>query len=378
MNCQEVQLQLSGYLEKSLDAIRMKGVEAHLASCPFCRVEARGLSDCIALVADLPSVEPPAGFAQRVVAHAREFEPEPRLWQRLLGVLGSTAPIQATAVLLIGVLAVLMYQKEPRLRDGSITELTPPPPAMQPERQANTVADTAAKIASESAGDPRAERKPRTRPESTPPPTAPTRPQAKSESLVTEAKAVAQSIPDAQPDRLSEIAVTAPRRRPIQAQEVSTGREPAAPSSDVFGLGAGIGALNRQPFVGAPLSGGRALSPLSEPSADFEFIVRRRALERREGADRGEDLQNRGETAAAIASAAAQRSVPAPAAPSSSIVEIRWFTVAPHHFEQFRKELAAEANIDSEKAIAAAEKELAAKSPRDHLLVKVIILPSER
>jgi hypothetical protein len=376
MNCQEVQLQLSGYLEKSLDAIRMKGVEAHLASCPFCRAEARGLSDCIALVADLPSLEPPAGFAQRVLAHAREFEIEPRLWQRLRGVLGSTAPIQTTAVLLIGVLAVLMYQKEPRLRDGSITELTPPPPAMRPERQTNTVADSAAKIAGESAGDLRAERRSRTRPESTPAPTASARAPAKAEAPETEAKAAAQSIPDSRPDRLSEIPITAPRR-PIQAQEVSTGREPARPSSDVFGLGAGIGALNRQPFVGAPFSGGRALSPLSEPSADFEFIVRRRALERRE-ADRGDDLQNRGETAAAIASAAAQRSVPAPAAPSSSIVEIRWFTVAPHHFEEFRKELAAEANIDSEKAIAVAEKELPAKSSRDPLLVKVIILPSER
>jgi hypothetical protein len=378
MNCQEVQLQLSGYLEKSLDAIRVKGVETHLASCPFCRAEARGLSDCIALVADLPSVEPPAGFAPRVMAHAREFELEPRLLQRLLGVLGSTAPIQATAVLLVGVLAVLMYQKAPGLRDGSISELTPPPPVTRSERQAHAVADTAAKISTESANDPRAVRNPRAHPESTPPSSAAARHQAKSESPASEPKAVAQSIPDPQPDRLSEIAITTPRRRPIQAQEVSTGREPARPSSDVFGLGAGVGALNRQPFVGAPFSGERALSPLSEPSADFEFIVRRRALERREVADRGDDPHSRGETAAAIASAAAQRSVPAPAAPSSSSVEIRWFNVAPHHFEQFRKELAAEANIDSEKAIAAAEKELAAKSPRDPLLVKVIILPSER
>ena len=119
------------------------------------------------------------------------------------------------------------------------------------------------------------------------------------------------------------------------------------------------------------------LSPLSEPSADFEFIVRRRTVERREAAEHREEPENRREATAAIASAAAQRAVPAPATPSSSIVVMRLYTVAPHHFEQFRKELASEAIIESEKRLAAVEDDVFSQSARD-LLVKIVILPSER
>lgn len=371
MNCQEVQLQLSGYLEKSLDAIRMKGIDSHLASCPFCRAETHGLSDCISLVADLPAVEPPPGFAQRIMAHAREIELEPRPWQRLLGVLRSTAPIQATAVLLVGVLAVFMYQKESRFREISVGEQAQSvPQRAEPLRE--RVAAEAVATSRDAVQDPPPARD-NVAPAQPASPAVSRRTQPGAQAPAAEPKAAAQSIADSPSERLPEVAV-ARRRPPIRAQEVSTGREFAQPSPDIFG----IGAFNPPPFIGVPFPAGRTLSPLSEPAADFEFIVRRRGIERREAAERSDDLRKRSEADAAIATAAAQRAVPAPAAPSSSIVEIRWFTVAPHHLEQFRKELAAEANIDSEKAGATAEKEVAAKPSRDALLIKVIILPSER
>ena len=373
MNCQEVQMQLSGYLEKSLDAIRMKGVESHLASCPSCRIEARALSDCIALVGALPLVEPPAGFARRVMAHARQIDVESPLWHRLFAVLRTTAPIQATAVVLIGILAVLVYQREPRLQDASVTVLTPLPAAAPAESDTNAGApaarstrDTNIDRTVGSAQQSRAKAEPT--------------PAATPAQRVSERPAAAPKTPvPAGPDIPSEFPIAAPRRAPIQAQEISTGRESVRPRSDVFGFGASVGALNRQPYGATPFAVGRALSPLSEPSADFEFIVRRRGLERREAADiaEGEAPRRRPETGAVIASAAAQRAVPAPGAPSSSIVEIRWFSVAPHHLEEFRKELAAEAHIDSEKGPATDERDSAAKSARD-LLVKVVILPSDR
>ena len=69
----------------------------------------------------------------------------------------------------------------------------------------------------------------------------------------------------------------------------------------------------------------------------------------------------------------------AAAAPQvSSITEIRWFTVPAERYDQFRKELAAEAAIESEKKTAIMSNELAAKSTPE-LLIKVIILtPTER
>ena len=378
MNCQEVQLQFSAYLEKSLDAIRTKGIETHLASCPFCRAEARGLSDCIDLVRALPLVEPPAGFSQRVMAHAREMGLEVPLWQRLVAVLRTTAPIQATAVLLVGVLAILVYQKEPRFRNSGIADLSAPPAVIKLEPEAHTIApvapvaqdrrDTAVnRVAQESLhirekAEPSAKSVPVTKREKDSNQTSP---------------AQASAVLDPAPEKRNDVPVAA-RRRPIQAQEISTGREPVRPNIDPFGFGAGTGALNHQLYGTAPFSGGRALSPLSEPSPDFEFIVRRRGLERREAeAAAGESARRRSETDAAIAAAAAQRAVPTPGSPSSSIVEIRWFTVAPHHLDAFRKDLAAEANIDSEKESTNVQKDLTGRPNGDQLLIKVVILPSE-
>lgn len=375
MNCQEVQIQLSGYLEKSLDTIRMKGVEAHLASCPFCRAEARGLSDCIALVQALPAVEPPPGFAQRVMAYAREIEIEVPLWKRLFGILPTTVPIQATAVLLVGVLAVLVYQREPKFRDTSITESSPPPAALRsdPERNTEPAGQSAKDASSDRAGGHESTVRAQT-------PAAQSSDSKK--KLETDLHAGQQTLPPAAPEIREQKPLEfplAPRRAPIQAQKVSTGPESIRSSPDAFAFGTSIAQLNRQPFGVTPFAAGRALSPLSEPSADFEFIVRRRGLERRETAEAvsGDLPRKRSESDAAIAAAAAQRAVPAPAAAASSIVEIRWFTVAPHYLEDFRRELAAEANIDSERGPAQPENDSSTRSSRD-FLIKVVILPSER
>jgi hypothetical protein len=56
---------------------------------------------------------------------------------------------------------------------------------------------------------------------------------------------------------------------------------------------------------------------------------------------------------------------------------MRWFAVPADRYEQFRKELAAEAHIDSERSVAGMENEFPSKSSRE-LLIKIIILPSER
>lgn len=374
MNCQEVQLQLSGYLEKSLDAIRMKSIETHLVSCPFCRAETHGLADCIRQMADLPILEPPAGFAQRVMTHAREIEIEPRRWQWLFAAFTSTVPIQAAAVVLVAVLAVLLYQKNPRFEDPSVAGLSAARAPLQAEPKTSRGAENAPIPAAAPTGSQDNPREIRIRSESTPQPAARAPRQVPANTLAKNDAPESPSIPSTQSEKSPEARVDAPRRAPIQAQEVSTGRESSRPRADALGLGA----LNRQLFRGGPSSTERALSPLSEPSADFEFIVRRRPprFAQREGAS-GDAMHKRSEADAAIAAAAAQQAVPAPASPASSIVEIRWFTVAPHHLQQFRQELAAEAAIDSEKAAAPAEREFALKSARE-LLIKVTILPSER
>lgn len=187
-----------------------------------------------------------------------------------------------------------------------------------------------------------------------------------------------QGLPENDPgiDNQTQSPIAAPRRAPIQAQEVATGRSSFRSSAEPSGFGAAIGALNQPPFRSAPFPAAeRAFSPLSEPNADIELIVRRRAWERRTQVEETtEDVQQkRSEADAVIASAAARRAVPAPGMGNSSIVEMRWFGVPAHLYGEFRNQLAAEAHIDSERPITGKR-----DNRSEELLIKVIILPSDR
>lgn len=367
MTCQEVQKQLSAFLDESLDAIRMKGIETHLNSCLACRTEANSLSDCVRRVAELPLVEPPAGFAQRVMARVREIEVEPQGWRSFIASFKSTVPIQAAAVVMIAVLAVLVYQRENQLAENESSRQATPP--VEPKTDLITATAEPTRVPAK----PETERAPVAQQDFA---------RARQEQPVRNTlSATGQATPSAATveDSKMESRIATPRRPTIQAQEVATGRESFHPGADAFGFGAPIGALSRAPTRSAPLaSPERIFSPLSEPIADIEFIVRRRSFESRDQAkdEASGDPPKRSEADAAIASAVARRAVPAPASPSS-IVELRWFGVSSDRYEQFRKELTAEAHIDSERSLSGVDKEYPSKTPRE-LLIKVIILPSER
>ena len=385
MNCQEAQLQLSGYLEKSLDAIRMKSVETHLSSCPFCRAELHALSDCIRQLADLPMLDVPRGFTQRVMAHAREIEVEPTAWQRLLAACKVTMPIQAAAMVLIGVLAVLLYQREdPRVRYMAFTEapselVSTPTLPLQAEEKTGLQVEDKQPVQPEPSRPGDAGRK-NDALTSSPPPRSRAQSRQTAESIALKDAAPAPESPTvaktekAQENSLETARVATPRRRAIQAQEVSTGGATGRSSADALDMGAAIGALSRTPFPGAPYRTERALSPLSEPNADFEFVVRRRRPHERITQAQGASVNKPAEAdVPASAPAAGEPS----AADPSNIVEIRWFTVAPEHYEYFRKDLAAEASIESERSTAAKERDPAFKSSRE-LLIKVTIFQPAR
>ncbi|HKY08485.1 MAG TPA: zf-HC2 domain-containing protein [Candidatus Binatia bacterium] len=378
MNCQEAQPHLSSYLEKSLDAIRMKSIETHLSGCPFCRAELHGLSECIRQVAELPVVDPPLGFAQRVVAHAREIPIEIELsaWQRILAALKTTMPIQAAATVLIAVLAVLLYQKDPATRNVAFVDSPRLDPSQAEERLNLRVEDSPANAPKAPARETRqqgiaaVQSTPSAVAESTSQPEA-ERSAVKDESKPQESSVLAKVEKPVEEKPLPG-SVPARRRPTIKAQEVSTGSESRRFSGDALGIGASIGALSRSPFAGAPYSADRALSPLSEPNPDFEFVVRRRPRERRELKEEVRVDFPRSGAPAQTSSFEVSRSI----APATPVVEIRWFTVLPEHYEYFRKDLAAEANIESEKSNTARERDAAAKSSHE-FLIKVTILQPE-
>ena len=121
MNCEEVQKSLSDLLDKSFDVERAQEIEDHLTACPLCSEEMARLTECQRLVSALPAVEPPLGFTNRVMAEVREAANPPSLWERLFLPLSIKIPLQATAVVLIAVLAAYIYQKEPLQRESGVS-----------------------------------------------------------------------------------------------------------------------------------------------------------------------------------------------------------------------------------------------------------------
>jgi hypothetical protein len=379
MNCQEVQIELSNYLEKSLDSLRIKSIEMHLQSCPLCREETDGILDCIEQVAQLPMIDPPAGFAQRIMAQIREIEVKPTFWWRIFPPFKIGMPLQATAVVLVAILAVSLYQKEPPIKNNQADELGAPAPPMQlpSERKENSVSDSTQPVAPAQPIAKDAKR------DLNPSVTIAQRSAAEAQrktladSRLSKEEAPAAPPPSARTENNATEFKDAPRRPPIQAQEVATGRENFRPSGDAFDIGTTLSGSLRSGIFAPPSS----LSPLAEPSADVEFIVHRRDNQRRDQKDNASgDVQRQRAEVDTLTSAAKSKSAgSAAAAPQvSSITEIRWFTVPAERYDEFRKELAVEAAIESEKTVGIMSSELAAKSNRDLLIKVTILTPSER
>jgi hypothetical protein len=368
MNCDEIQTRLSEYAEKSLDAISAKGIELHLLSCSRCRVEAEGLAECMQQVAGLPMVDPPLGFIQRVMAHVHDIDKTPTLWERLFFPLRVKIPLQATAVVLVGALAIVLSQKkEPSNRQESsehgvatIASSTPSEKKNEPSKDSTIVVEPSARDEKTS--------------QSTATPTAELAKQfteKKFNKAAAATPAPAKAQPAAPPtgqladESRVEDRKEAPRRPAIPAQEVSTSGEVQRSRGDALGLGAAIEALRQPSLRPGPFLAERSLSPWSEPTADIEFVVRRRPAQPR-------DQKETASAEATSQSAESKRTNPLPVPQTRSITE-RWFTVPIDRFEQFKKELAAEATIESERTLGVMENDFAQKTGRE-LLIKVNII----
>lgn len=112
MRCEQIQERLSEYIEGLLDHENHTAMQNHLAFCPRCQAEVQTLTRGIRAVADLPSIEPPPGFSQKVMARIRQEAEKPRLWQHLFLPIRVKIPIHAMALLLIAGLAVYLYQAD--------------------------------------------------------------------------------------------------------------------------------------------------------------------------------------------------------------------------------------------------------------------------
>ena len=385
MNCEEVSKHLTEYLDNTLDTAMTTRVATHVISCALCRAESNELADCIQQVATLPALDAPLGFTQRVMAHVHDMEPKASLWRRLMLSLTSRVPVQATAFAVVAVCAIALYQNQQPLRQNSDVNLAlrhqAPTPVDQMNLSPTAVVPTTALKDRESAA------------KTTATPKVPAEAQKKAESnsprsVLSEAtqsqqtKATVTTVENANPESAGEPPTIAPKRPALRVQEVTTGRESPVfgdPRGFSFPFPAPISALRSSESRPTAMALERA-THFGDRLADFEFIVRRRAPQRREPVENlssADALQKSNETD--TSSQGASRPVSAPAAARArieSIAEIRFYNVAAEHFEIFKKDLAAEANIESEPKNTAKELDAAKQTDRQ-LLIKVTILPAE-
>jgi hypothetical protein len=110
MNCDQVQERVSEYLEGLLDPGDYQAVQDHLSACARCLAEVEALSRTIRAVANLPPLDPPPGFSQKVMAHIREEAERPSIWERLFLPMRIKIPIHLVTLLIVSGLVLYLYQ----------------------------------------------------------------------------------------------------------------------------------------------------------------------------------------------------------------------------------------------------------------------------
>jgi len=127
--CQDIENLLPLYWEGVLADAEKKAVDEHLAGCVFCQKELAGLQKAGQLVADVPQVEEPPWFQQKIMARVREEADKKSIAQKWFYPLRMKIPVQIAATLVIAVLAVYIH----RSGDEQVKEILPgiPRPAVE-------------------------------------------------------------------------------------------------------------------------------------------------------------------------------------------------------------------------------------------------------
>jgi len=405
MNCEEVQKYLSNLLDKSLDIEHAQEIEDHLTACSLCSEEMARLAECQRLVSGLPAVEPPVGFTTRVMAEVREAANPTSLWERLFLPLRIKIPLQATAVVLIAVLAAYIYQKEPLQRESGVT--------FQPEssfREQNETDRLAPSVAQAPTADSKTkqvaeETKARVQefkdsaqlkePQSTPkaeeqnkgtagsqhdapatshaqnqvrsPATLSPTPLQEKSSAATEATSLRpeQSSPSGGVQAKGALApVPQPEKENVSKDGAAAGKSLLSPEARERSAASSLDALRSGTVVGVALPAEHELAirlrePVRDDKATGDRLASGAQAERRSLTSQ-EEAKNLDQ--------ARERTI------QTGQSQTVWVTIARNQYELFKKELADIGNIEAEFSTPVHKNDVVAKSS-DQLRIKITILP---
>jgi hypothetical protein len=130
MTCSEVRERFLDLEDGALAEDERRALDAHLATCASCRED---LARYRATVAWLHTVEPvraPVGFVDRVLGTVAPMPWYRRLARQLLFPLRVKLPVEATALVLVAIGVVYVFQRTPELQQAARVEsLAPGPPS---------------------------------------------------------------------------------------------------------------------------------------------------------------------------------------------------------------------------------------------------------
>jgi hypothetical protein len=155
VTCHDARERFSELIDERLTAADRAALDAHLGECPACRAELDVFRSTVTLVRSLGPARAPAHLADRVIAAARQATPPRvprRLSDRLLFPLPVKVPLQAAALLLVGVGVAYLFRHTPDLQQAARVDT--PIVAEQREAPAPPPAPTAVEPPSAPASSP--------------------------------------------------------------------------------------------------------------------------------------------------------------------------------------------------------------------------------
>ena len=116
MTCHEARERFSALLDDALAGGERAALDAHLAGCAECRRELERFRATVTLLHRIEPARAPAGFVDRVLDAARPAPWYRRLARAVLFPLPVKLPLEAAAVVLVGVIVTLLYRQTPELQ----------------------------------------------------------------------------------------------------------------------------------------------------------------------------------------------------------------------------------------------------------------------
>ena len=151
MICKDIEGKLAAYQEEALSPEEKSLVEAHLGTCAQCSSLLADLKKTVDLLKDLPEVEPPPWFTQKIMAQVREeSEQKGGLLRKLFYPFHIKIPLEAFATLLVVVIGVHIFRATaPEIRtvvqapQAEIQQTAPPEaPLKEPTRTTKDALET--------------------------------------------------------------------------------------------------------------------------------------------------------------------------------------------------------------------------------------------